>query len=201
MLWPRLVAGWRNNEVWFSVPYYPHSWPLIYVIAVEADIVGLGVYHQSLIILTRPALRGDRHRPENMSLSNIQPLEPCTSRHTIVNTPNGVLYSSPNGLINITASGAMNLTLQQITKDQWADMLHLQRWWRRPSSRILRLLGWKRGRLPSRRGQYRFSSRHVPERRVSDGQRLRHKPGLVVSLTDDRMGRRCSTRRPAKCST
>jgi hypothetical protein len=36
-----------------------------------------------------------------------------------------VLYSSPNGLINITPSGALNLTFQQITKDEWADLLHL----------------------------------------------------------------------------
>jgi hypothetical protein len=121
-----MVASWRANEVWFCEPYYPHAWPVPYVIAVDADIVGLGVYDQSLIILTdgQPyaAVGPD---PSSMALWKIQPLEPCTSRLSIVNTPNGVLYSSPNGLINITPNGAANLTAQMTTKDQWNDLLHL----------------------------------------------------------------------------
>ena len=121
-----MVAAWRANEVWFCEPYYPHAWPVPYVIAVDADIVGLGVYDQSVIILTdgQPyaAVGPD---PSSMALWKIQPLEPCTSRLSIVNTPNGVLYSSPNGLINITPNGAANLTAQMTTKDQWNDLLHL----------------------------------------------------------------------------
>jgi hypothetical protein len=120
------LAGWRFNEVWFSVPYNPHAWPPDYVIAVEGNIVGLGVYYQSLIILTEgQPYAATGITPDSMSLAIIQPLEACTSRNSIVNTPAGVLYSSPNGLINITPSGAQNLTLQQITKDQWAELLHL----------------------------------------------------------------------------
>jgi hypothetical protein len=120
------LAGWRFNEVWFSEPYNPHAWPPNYVIAVEGNIVGLGVYYQSLIILTEgQPFAATGITPDSMSLSKVQPLEACTSRNSIVNTPAGVLYSSPNGLINITPSGAQNLTLQQITKDQWAEFLHL----------------------------------------------------------------------------
>jgi len=44
---------------------------------------------------------------------------------SIVNTPNGVLYSSPNGLINITPAGATNLTVQKILKDQWSSRANL----------------------------------------------------------------------------
>lgn len=120
------LAGWRYNEIWFSVPYYPHAWPPNYVIAVEGNIVGLGVYYQSLIVLTEgQPYAATGITPNSMTLAKVQPLEACTSRNSIVNTPAGVLYSSPNGLINITPSGAMNLTLQQITKDQWAEFLHL----------------------------------------------------------------------------
>lgn len=120
------LAGWRFNEVWFSVPYNPHAWPPAYVIAVEGDIVGLGVYNQSLIILTEgQPYAATGASPDVMTLDKIQPLEACTSRLSIVNTPNGVLYCSPNGLINITPAGAVNLTLQMITKDQWAHFLHL----------------------------------------------------------------------------
>src|SRR5262249_47765814 len=41
-----MLAGWRFNEVWFCEPYNPHAWPPAYVIAVEGNIVGLGVFNQ-----------------------------------------------------------------------------------------------------------------------------------------------------------
>lgn len=121
-----MVAGWRSNELWFCEPYYPHAWPIQYTVAVPNNIVGLGVLGQSVIILSEghpwSATGVD---PSSMALAIIQPLEPCTSRLSIVNTPGGVLYSSPNGLINITAAGAQNLTKDMILKDQWAARLNL----------------------------------------------------------------------------
>jgi len=121
-----MIAGWRFNEVWFCEPYNPHAWPVAYVIAVEGNIVGLGVYNQSLIILCQgqPFSATGIH-PTAMTLAKIQPLEACTSRLSIVNTPNGVLYSSPNGLINITPAGAVNLTAELMLKDQWYGILNL----------------------------------------------------------------------------
>jgi len=121
-----MVAGFRNNEVWFCEPYYPHAWPVPYVIAVPNEIVGLGVYNQSLIILCNgQPYSATGVEPSQMALAIIQPLEACTSMLSIVNTPTGVLYSSPNGLINITPGGAVNLTLSTITKDQWPELIHL----------------------------------------------------------------------------
>jgi hypothetical protein len=122
-----MIAGWRGNEVWFCEPYLPHAWPVMYTIAVDPIIVGLGVYNQSLIILCegQPYAATGVH-PSAMALVKVQPLEACTSMRSIVNTPNGVLYSSPNGLINITPQGATNLTINTILKSQWNEMLHLQ---------------------------------------------------------------------------
>jgi hypothetical protein len=121
-----MVAGFRKNEVWFCEPYYPHAWPVPYVIAVPNDIVGLGVFNQSLIILCAgQPYSATGVDPSSMALAIIQPLEPCTSMLSIVNTPAGVLYSSPNGLITITPGGAVNFTLSTITKDQWPNLLNL----------------------------------------------------------------------------
>lgn len=121
-----MVAGWRANEVWFCEPYVPHAWPVQYTIGVDPNIVGLGVYNQSLIILCDgQPYAATGVDPSAMSLSKIQPLEACTSQRSIVNTPNGVLYSSPNGLINITPAGAVNITINTILKSQWNENLHL----------------------------------------------------------------------------
>jgi hypothetical protein len=121
-----MVAGFRKNEVWFCEPYYPHAWPVPYTIAVPNDIVGLGVFNQSLIILCHgQPYSATGVDPSSMALAIIQPLEPCTSMLSIVNTPAGVLYSSPNGLITIVPGGAVNFTLSTITKDQWPTLLNL----------------------------------------------------------------------------
>jgi hypothetical protein len=121
-----MVAAWRKNEVWFCEPYHPHAWPIQYVIGVPNDIVGLGVFGQAVIILTQgQPYSATGVDPASMALAIIQPLEPCTSRNSIVSTPNGVLYSSPNGLINITPAGAVNTTVTRILKDQWNELLNL----------------------------------------------------------------------------
>jgi hypothetical protein len=121
-----MVAGWRKNEVWFCEPYYPHAWPLRYMIAVPNNIVALGVLGQTVMILTEGnPWSATGIDPSSMALAIIQPLEPCTARLSVVNTPNSVMYCSPNGLINLTASGAQNVTKDVILKDQWAHMLFL----------------------------------------------------------------------------
>jgi hypothetical protein len=121
-----MVAGWRENEVWFCEPYRLHAWPLRYMISVPNDIIGLGALGQTVIILTEGSpWAATGIDPSSMALSIIQPLEPCTARLSIVNTPNAVLYCSPNGLINITAAGAQNVTKDIILKDQWAKTLNL----------------------------------------------------------------------------
>jgi hypothetical protein len=88
--------------------------------------VGLGVFGQSLIILTQgQPWAATGVDPASMALAIIQPLEPCTSRNSIVNTPQGVLYSSPNGLINVTPAGAVNLTITRMLKQDWDQLLNL----------------------------------------------------------------------------
>src|SRR4029077_14831314 len=47
-----MIAGFRDNEVWFCEPYRPHAWPAPYVLGVESQIVGLVVQQQSLVIMT-----------------------------------------------------------------------------------------------------------------------------------------------------
>jgi hypothetical protein len=121
-----MIAGWRNNEIWFCEPYRPHAWPSKYVINVEFDIVGLGTIDQNLMILTegQPYVAMGIH-PEVMALRQVQPIEPCTSQGSIVGIPGGVIYASNNGLILIGPSGSKNMTKDMIRKDDWAEMFNL----------------------------------------------------------------------------
>lgn len=117
-----MVAGFRDNEVWFCEPYRPHAWPVTYSVAVDSPIVGLGVIGQTLIVCTTVspyAISGIN--PATMSISKIATYEPCLSRGSIVSTLRGVIYASQNGLALATPGGVINASRNLISKDVWLD--------------------------------------------------------------------------------
>ena len=121
-----MVAGWRANELWFCEPYHPHAWPVKYMLGVESPIMGLGTIDQNCMVLTsgQPYVATGVD-PSVMTLKKVQPLEPCVSPGSIVQTPNGVLYASNNGLILIGPSGGSNQTYDVIRKDEWLRLFNL----------------------------------------------------------------------------
>ena len=122
-----MIAGWKSNEIWFCEPYLPHAWPAKYTLTIEAPIVGMGTIDQNLMVLSagQPYCVSGIH-PSLMAQRQVQPLEPCTSKNSIVSTPNGVLYTSNNGLILIGPGGGQNLTYDLIRKDEWLRLSNLE---------------------------------------------------------------------------
>jgi hypothetical protein len=59
--------------------------------------------------------------PSNLSSAKIAKFEPCTSRGSIISSPEGVLFTSPNGLIICGNSGAVNVTKNLLTHDKWDE--------------------------------------------------------------------------------
>jgi hypothetical protein len=119
-----MVAGFRDNEVWFSEPYRPHAWPGSYAIAVDTPVVGMGVVGQTLIVLTNTAPYAVTGiNPSVMSVSRLKQVEPCLSRGSIVSTTMGVAYTSPNGLALATPGDVQILTRPTISKDKWLDLI------------------------------------------------------------------------------
>jgi len=118
-----IIAGFRENEVWFCEPYKPHAWPSTYTVAVDGEIVGLGTMGQTLVVCTRISpytISGVN--PATMSVSKIATIEPCLSRGSIVSTPQGVVYASQNGLIAVAPGVTRNMTSKLMTKDIWLDV-------------------------------------------------------------------------------
>lgn len=119
-----IVAGFRNDEVWFSEPYRPHAWPASYALSVNFPVVGLGVTGTSLIVLTTgypTAITGIT--PATMSQARIATFLPCMSKGSIVSAAEGVFYASPNGLA-LAANGSVQVVTEQtVTKDKWLTLL------------------------------------------------------------------------------
>jgi hypothetical protein len=115
-----IVAGFRDNEIWFSAAYRPHAWPAAHTLVAESKVVGIAVVNQSLVVCTEgyPCTISGAN-PNTMSMSKLQALEPCIARGSILGTPQGVFYTSPNGLVLVNPGQIDNLTRQAISKDVW----------------------------------------------------------------------------------
>lgn len=116
-----MVAGFKNNEVWFCEPYFPHAWPPGYVVAVDFPIVGLGVTSGAVVACTSatPFVISGAAPGQMNSFKCTRP-EPCTSRGSIVGLDTGVFYISQNGLIQVPNTGQLaNYTQLWISRERW----------------------------------------------------------------------------------
>jgi hypothetical protein len=121
-----IVAGFRNNEIWFCEPYRMHAWPAIYTLAVEYPIVGLGVQSNALVVCTDGfAYTINGAHPSSMSLQKIAGLMPCTSRGSILSTTDGVYFSTPAGLALVAAGTVVIATKELIRKDKWNALVQI----------------------------------------------------------------------------
>jgi len=121
-----IVAGFRNNEIWFCEPYRMHAWPAIYTLAVEYPIVGLGVQNNALVVCTDGfAYTINGAHPSSMSLQKIAGLMPCTSRGSILSTTDGVYFSTPSGLALVSSGGVVIATKELIRKDKWNALVQI----------------------------------------------------------------------------
>ncbi len=119
-----VLAGFTGKDVQFSEPYFPHAWPVEYEVAVDFDIIGLGVLPQGLLVLTTgtPYMVVGNH-PRAMSLRHFEFAQSCSSKKSIVNTKDSVIYASPDGLVRIGAGGFEVITENFFTKRDWNNLL------------------------------------------------------------------------------
>lgn len=114
------LVGFIGNTVYFCEPEHPHAWPVAYCLSVFYEIQGLGVWQQSLMVMTKgfPS-QGSGTSPSNFTLTQINVPEPCIARGSIVTDLAGIYYASQNGLVMLNYYGMQNQTLQTFTKNIW----------------------------------------------------------------------------------
>ncbi len=115
-----MLAGFVGNAVYFSEPYFPHSWPLEYQQTVPFNIVGLGVFSGALVVCTDkyPVILSGAD-PSSMSQEVIALPEPCMSKRSIVSAELSVTYASPNGLVSIGSFDRGIVTSKLFRREEW----------------------------------------------------------------------------------
>ncbi len=117
------LVGVTENEVCFSDPYMPYSWPVGNRYSFVARAVALGSMGNSVIVLTDgyPILATGSD-PEAMSLTVMETYAPCVSKRGAVNIGGGVLYPSHDGLWLASASGVAIRTRALYRTDEWKTL-------------------------------------------------------------------------------
>ena len=116
-------VGWRNNEILPSEVGLPHAYPVRYRQALDAKIVALSLFGNTIVALTdeRPVVITGSH-PGALVITRTTVWQGCTSREGVVSMGYGVVYPSPDGLVLMSPSGAEVITEGVIYRDQWQKL-------------------------------------------------------------------------------
>jgi hypothetical protein len=114
------LVGISGNEICFSDPYLPYSWPLRnrYTFSgVGVDLVSAG---NSVIVLTDafPVLFTGSD-PEAMSPSVMQTYAPCATKRGVVDVGGGCMYPSFDGLWIAAPGRVEKLTAKLYREEEW----------------------------------------------------------------------------------
>lgn len=115
-----IMAGFFANTVCFSEPFLPYAWPVKYQMSVDAPIVGIAAFDQSLFVGTTQGvyiITGTD--PASMSSLRLPVAQSCVSKRSIVSMMGGVLFASPDGLFQVTATGIVGLSADLMTRVDW----------------------------------------------------------------------------------
>lgn len=114
-----IQAAFLNNDVYFSEPFRPFTFPNKYAIALDYPIVALGVYGTNLVAVTK----GNPYvitgiDPSAMSSQKMDLQQACVSKRSMVSMGYGVMYASPDGLVLVNETATI-ITASNYSKREW----------------------------------------------------------------------------------
>lgn len=100
-----MVVGFFGKTICFCEPNKPHAWPVEYQKQIDTEIVGIGTFGTTILVLTdRTPWRLDGNNPTAISMTRTDFVLPCLSKRSIVNIGFGVMWSSIGGLAVYSSS-------------------------------------------------------------------------------------------------
>lgn len=117
-----VMAGFFGRTLCFSVVDAPYAWPKDYQISLEFDIVGIGVFGQTAVVLTEgfPYYVSGADS-SSMSAQKIENAQACIAKRTIASAEGGVIFASPDGLCLAGPQGVQVLTTGAFSKEDWQN--------------------------------------------------------------------------------
>lgn len=115
-----VLAGYVGNTVCFSEPFVPYAWPVRYQQSVDAPIVGMAAFNQSLLVATRRSLYVMTGvDPSSITSERLAVPQTCTSGRAMVEMNGGVVFPTPDGLGYVGPSGFQLLSEGLLDRKKW----------------------------------------------------------------------------------
>jgi hypothetical protein len=121
-----ILAGFVDNEVFFSEPNEPHAWPRSYSVVLEHNIVGMAATSGSLLVLTEsyPYIMSVNDPAAGISQQRIDVQYPCLNRNSIATMSYGIVYATHGGLALYSPfAGPQILTRENHYSETWNEDL------------------------------------------------------------------------------
>lgn len=114
------LVGFSGKDICFSDPWHPHAWPATYRQTTKFQIVGLGVYLSSIVACTAgtPYVLNGSH-PDSISMEQVELVEPCLSKRSVIDVGTGVMYAAPSGYVFVGIGGANVTTQALLSRKDW----------------------------------------------------------------------------------
>ena len=116
------LVGFSGRDLYMSVPYQPHAWPVENIQTCQTEIVGVAVYFGLIMVMTTSnPYYGEGMSPSAITLQKIDSIDPCVNRRSIATTLAGTYYASPQGIVVATAGATQLATQQLFTREDWQN--------------------------------------------------------------------------------
>lgn len=117
------MAAFSGKEVYFCEPWRPHAWPDKYSLTCDFEIVGLGAFGGSMVVMTtgNPYIVTGTH-PDSMYMEKLELNYPCLSSRGIEDLGYAVAYPSTDGLVMASQGGPQLVTSGILTREAWEKL-------------------------------------------------------------------------------
>jgi hypothetical protein len=122
------LIGFSGRDLYMSVPYQPHAWPVQNIQTCQTEIVGVAVVNNMIMVTTTShPYFAEGMSPDAVTLQKIDSIDPCVSRRSIATTiggnvlPGGVYYASPQGIVLASAGTTQLVSYPLFTREEWQN--------------------------------------------------------------------------------
>ena len=115
-----IAVAFRGYDIYFSEPYLPYSWPIVYRQTLDYKIVGLCTIGNYVLATTEgQAYSGTGTHPSMITMNKVPLTNACVSKRGICATGNAMYYPSNEGYVMVQGMSAVVESLKFYTQEQW----------------------------------------------------------------------------------
>ena len=116
-----MMAGFVGKDLYLCEPFRPHAWPEKYVLTVDYDIVALGAYGSTIVVMTAgtPTIITGTS-PDSMVQEKTETNLPCINARGVVDLGYAIAYPSHDGLVVASLGAAPKVVTEMLmTRHVW----------------------------------------------------------------------------------